>query len=39
MINSPPLEAYLDGLKLPAGVPPQEWDEFHTLTVNDQMSR
>ncbi|TKA77804.1 hypothetical protein B0A49_00932 [Cryomyces minteri] len=35
----PAQESYMGGLQLPAGIPPDEWDGFHTIIVVDELNR
>ncbi|EEH45394.2 uncharacterized protein PADG_01544 [Paracoccidioides brasiliensis Pb18] len=38
-IIRPTKREYMGGVSMPAGIEPEEWDEFHSLIVVDELSR
>ncbi|KAJ9629406.1 hypothetical protein H2203_001779 [Taxawa tesnikishii (nom. ined.)] len=38
-IVHPPKEEYMGSMTLPAGIPPAEWDTFHSIVVSDELTR
>ncbi|KAI1933192.1 hypothetical protein LOZ58_004487 [Ophidiomyces ophidiicola] len=38
-IVKPTKREYMGGISMPAGIEPEKWDVFHTLVVNDELSR
>lgn len=39
MIVKPAKPEYMGGIKLPAGIKPEEWDVFHNIVAVDEMNR
>lgn len=39
MIVKPVDRKYMGGMKLPAGIEPEEWDAFHNIVAIDELNR